>query len=276
MDDYRAFTLEQDGQTLTVRMLPFSETIAMSPPASVQSELGRFFSELRGDMSVRVAVLTGTQDGEFQVTPPTDHYLTEASRQRLVDPPAAWRHYVSVIRCHQAMIELEKPIVARVNGDAIGFGQALMFASDLILAREDARVADVHLGMGEIPAAEGDHTVGPPFGLVPGTGALPYAPIYMSPAKAKEWLMLSPVVSARELAEQGLINRAVPMGDLDRVVDQTVQSLLRRSPYALAWTKRLANRHLAQHLNMTLDAGMALELVNFLQFDREGPRTSLD
>lgn len=275
MADYRSFNVSQEGQTVLVRMLPFRETVAMTPPASVQGELGRFFSELRGDMTVRVVVLTGAEDGEFQVTPPTDHYQTEAARRRLVDPPAAFRHYVAVVRCHQAMIEIEKPIVARVNGDAIGFGQALMFASDLILAREDARVADVHMGMGEIPSSDRTHTVGPPFGLVPGTGAIPYAPIYMSPAKAKEWLMLSPEVSAGQLAADGLINRAVPMAKLDSVVEETVRALLRRSPYALAWTKRLANRHLAEHLNLTLDAGMGLELVNFLQFEREGSRDSL-
>ena len=98
------------------------------------------------------------------------------------------------------MAEIEKPIVARVNGDAIGFGQSLMFASDIIVAREDVRIADMHMGMGEV------EPFGPPYGIV------------------------------------------------------------------LAWTKRVANRALAQHLGLTLDAGAAYEMVTFLQAERLGGR----
>jgi enoyl-CoA hydratase len=67
-----------------------------------------------------------------------------------------------------------------------------------------------------------------------------------------------------------VINYAVPADQLDAKVDELVQALLRRSAFALAWTKRTCNRGLVDHLNMTLDAAAAYEMVNFLQLERLG------
>jgi hypothetical protein len=62
------------------------------------------------------------------------------------------------------------------------------------------------------------------------------------------------------------------------VVDDIVARLLKRSAYALAWTKRIANRHVVEQLNRTLDAGAAYEMVNFLQIEKLGwqDKKSLD
>ena len=163
------------------------------------------------------------------------------------------------------MAEIEKPIVAKVNGHATAFGCSLVLASDLIVAAEDAELVDIHLGMGEI-----DGHPGPGFGLVTGDGGSSLAPLYMSPAKAKEFLMLSKPLSGRELVDAAMINAAVPRDDLDQTVDEMVAALLRRSAFALVWTKRTANRRVADALNMTIDASVAYEMVNFLQLARLG------
>ena len=168
------------------------------------------------------------------------------------------------IRVHQVMTEMEKPIVAKVNGDAIGFGQSLMFASDLIIARDDAVVADVHLGLGEVRTSDG-RAAGPSYGIGPGDGAGALIPLYMSPPLAKEYMMLSRSLSTRELAEHRLINRVVALDDLDAAVDEMVSELLRRPAFVLAWTKRVLSRHVAAQLNLALDVGMGYELVSLLQ-----------
>ena len=88
--------------------------------------------------------------------------------------------------------------------------------------------------------------------------------------------MLGKPYTGADLAEAGYINEAVPRERLDAVVDDIVERLLKRSSYALAWTKRTINRRLADQLNMTLDASAAYEMVNFLQIDRlngEDPKT---
>jgi enoyl-CoA hydratase len=213
---------------------------------------------------VRVIVLTGAEPGEFLVPPTTDSYASEAGRKRRNDPASTWRTFTGIFRTCHGMVEIEKPIVARINGDAIGFGQSLMFASDIVVAREDARIADSHMGMGEV------EPFGPPYAVVPGDGGAALAPLYMTPARAKEYLMLARPYSAGELARLGIINYAVPMAELDARVEEIVGRLLKRSAYALAWTKRVSNRLVAQHLNLALDASAAYEMVNFLQMERAG------
>ena len=74
---------------------------------------------------------------------------------------------MGIVRCYMTMAEIEKPIVARVNGDAIGLGQSLMFGCDIIVAREDAKISDVHLGMGTVVPTGADGPVGPAFGRRP-------------------------------------------------------------------------------------------------------------
>lgn len=186
-------------------------------------------------------------------------YETETGKRHRNDPRRTWTTFAGHIRAHQTIAEMEKPVIAKVNGDAIGFGQSLMFASDLIVAVEDARIIDHHLGMGEI---EG---VGAPYGFVTGDGGSSLLPLYMSPPKAKEYLMLAKEYTAADLADMNLINYAVPADELDEKVDELVDKLLKRSAFALAWTKRTANRRVADHLSKTLDASAAYEMVNFLQ-----------
>jgi enoyl-CoA hydratase len=269
MKDYRSFNVVQSGQVVTIRMLSLQDALALDPPADVHIELPGVLEELRTDDSVRVIVLTGATDGEFLVTPPVEYYATERAMARLGDPYGVWKVATGVIRCFQAMVEIEKPIISKVNGDAIGFGQSLVLGSDMVLAREDAIVSDVHLGMGEVATSDGKH-VGPPFGIVPGDGAGALVSLFMTPTQAKEYMMLSPTHTAAELVEARILNRAVKLDELDAITDDFVARLLQRSAFALAWTKRLLNRHVAHQLNLTVDVGISYELLNFAQIHRLG------
>lgn len=269
MRSYRSFELTQTGQVVTIRMLSLKAQFALDPPADVHIEIPNVLEELRIDNSVRAIVLTGSGNAEFLVTPPVEYYTTPRATARLGDPYGMWNVGHGVIRCYQAMTEIEKPIIAKVNGDAIGFGQSLMLGCDLIVAREDALISDVHLGMGEVVSSDGTH-VGLPFGTVPGDGAGALIPLFMTPTKAKEYMMLSLTYTAAELAGMGIVNRAVPADKLDAVTDEVVARLLKRSAFALAWTKRVLNRHVAQQANLALDAAIAYEALNFSQIQRLG------
>lgn len=264
MRSYRSFELTQSGQVVTIRMLSLKAQFALDPPADVHVEIPSVLEELRIDNSVRVIVLTGSGEAEFLVTPPVEYYKTARAKARLGDPYGMWNVSNGVTRCFQVMTEIEKPIVAKVNGDAIGFGQSLMLGCDLIVAREDALISDVHLGMGEVVSSDGTH-VGLPFGVVPGDGAGALIPLYMTPTKAKEYMMLSKTFTAADLAGMNIVNRAVPADKLDAATDEVVSGLLKRSAFALAWTKRVLNRHVAQQINLTLDASIAYEALNFSQ-----------
>ncbi|MEI7547936.1 MAG: enoyl-CoA hydratase/isomerase family protein, partial [Actinomycetota bacterium] len=174
----------------------------------------------------------------------------------------SWQIFSGIVRLHETIALMEKPVIAKVNGDAIGFGASLVFASDLIVAAKDVRVADHHLGMNDVPGTE------VPFGVVPGDGGLARMPMIMSPARAKEYLMLARVYSGAELAEIGAINYAVERDQLDQRVDKMVSDLLRRPAYSLAWTKRLANKAIVAHMHSVLDAGVAYEMVDFFHLEK--------
>lgn len=265
-DEYGSCRLTIDGAVATIEIVP---PLEVRGGADLHWELGSVLDRVRSDTSVRVVVLTGVRD-EFYVLPGKEIFENPAAWAKRVNPDGAWRTFMGILRVHQLMAEIEKPIVARVNGHATAFGCSLVLACDLIVGAEDAELVDIHLGMGELA----DHP-GPGFGLVTGDGGSALAPLYMSPAKAKEFLMLSTPLSCRELADAGAINRAVPRAELDAAVNEMVEALLRRSAFALAWTKRSANRRVAEALNMSMDASVAYEMVNFLQLARLGrdPKT---
>lgn len=231
---------------------------------SVHWEFGQLLGQLRGDNGVRVVVITGATDGEFWAPPLSSTENAQHSHTHRSDPGALWKTFTGILVLHQTMAEMEKPIVARVNGDAVGTGSSVLFNSDLSVAVEDASIVDHHLGMGEVPR------YGATFGMVPGDGGASLVPLYLSPQKAKEYLMLATPLSARELAERGVINYAVPRQRLDEVVDGLVERLLHRSAHALAWTKRIVNRRLVDHLNLTADAAAAYEMVTYLQYELLG------
>ncbi len=261
MTEYRSCDLTFEGQVATVTILAPGRLTRGT--ADLHWELGEIFSSLRGNNDVRVVVLTGS-DGQFYKPREKEFYESEAARNYLTRPEGAWQTFTGVLRTHSAMAELEKPIIAKVNGPAIGFGSSLVFACDLIVAVEDAAIVDMHLGMGEVP--EG----GPEYGIVPGDGGASLVPLFMSPVVAKEYLMLAKRWTAAELAEHKIINYAVPADQLDAKTAELTASLLKRPSYALAWTKRVINRRVIDTLNMSLDAGAAYEMVNFLQLERLG------
>ena len=270
MNEFRSLKISIVDQVATIKLRPISEGFKENPPADPHIELPTVLEQMRTNNSIRVIIITGERDGEFLCAGSPDYYRSDRAAERLADPYGQWNVGLGVLRMVQVMTEIEKPIIAKVNGDAIGFGQSIMFASDFIIAREDAEISDVHLGMGEVVRNSNGTTVGLPFGVVPGDGAGALIPLFMTPTQAKEYMMLSVTHTAAELAEMKIVNRAVPLEKLDSVVDEFANQLLKRSSFALAWTKRILNRNVASQVNLALDASVAYEQINLIQIQRLG------
>jgi len=268
MEDTRAYEIEQRGQVATVKLFPLREVAEIEAADDIHWALAEALEKLRWDDSVRVIVLTGKKDGEFLVTPPVEHYGSPAQKRRMRAMRGGFSTSQGVTRTHQALAYMEKPVVARLNGDAIGFGQSVMFGCDLIVAREDAIISDVHLGMGTVTRSDDGTAVGTPYGLVPGDGVLAWLPALMPPQKAKEYIMLSRSLTAKEMAEMDIINYALPMNEIDAKTNEIVEELLARPANALAMTKRLLNRHLVEQMNQSLDLSAAYETLNFFELSR--------
>ncbi len=247
------------GQVATIELVDAEDLPAGAATVEPHWELAQLLWKVAFDDSIRVVVLSGSEAGFLCRKPAADG---REPGQR--EPHWVWRVSTGIIRMHYAIALLDKPVVAKVTGDALGIGSSLVFASDLVVAREDVRIIDNHLGMGEAS----------PFGLrmgaVPGDGGAALAPMHFSPMRAKEYLMLARAYTARELADLGIINWALPGAEVAAKVDELVAALLRRPAYALAWTRRIASKPQLDRLNASIDSGIAHMLLNRLEFVQEG------
>jgi 2-(1,2-epoxy-1,2-dihydrophenyl)acetyl-CoA isomerase len=194
--------------------------------AAMRDEIIARLSASRSDMGVRAVVLTGTGKGFCTGAdlsrPPGAPAPTEPS------PIGATREVLRTgsQRLLRTIWEIEKPVIAAVNGTAAGLGAHLAFASDLILAAETARFIEVFVRRGIAIDAAGGFLV----------------PRVMPLCKAKELVFFGDNLGAEEALRIGLVNRVVPDGDLEKVAREWAERLAVGPTFAIGVSKRLLNR----------------------------------
>lgn len=253
--------VELIGDVLYIRMQPASGGHAQGKHDHVTA-LGDAVGAASADRSIRTIVLTGAEDGEFLVTPPSSHYAAGEHEKRITDPARALNMTPRIVRTFRNILNAPQPVIARVNGDAIGFGQSVLFAADMVVAWEDSIVSDIHLGLGAVKSRTGV-AVGPPFAVAPGDGAAAFVPSFMAPAIAKEYFMFSRSLTGRELADRHIINYAVAPDELDAKVDQLCEEVRMRPPHLINWTKHFMNLEMKQRVETVLAATNAIEALDF-------------
>ncbi|HEY1281911.1 MAG TPA: enoyl-CoA hydratase/isomerase family protein [Acidimicrobiales bacterium] len=263
---------ELRGDVLWVFFNNFEKTLAGADAdtVDVHTRIGWVMHDARFDPKVRLIVLTGREENEFYSVPPADHYAVQEHRDRvnpLKRPGGFSGHsYPDVI---EVLALIEKPVVARVKGDVIGFGQSILWGCDIIVASEDIVVADVHTGMGEVVDSGGVHR-GFPQAISPGDGAMAYFSLFLPPTKLKEYMLLSKEYTARDLAAMNIVNYAAPAAEVDGIVDDVVARLLARPDYVLKHTKRLCSKHVINQMNLARDLSAAYEVNDLWQHAKDG------
>ncbi|MEU6228846.1 enoyl-CoA hydratase/isomerase family protein [Streptomyces sp. NPDC047042] len=203
----------------------------------LHSGLATVWEELAEDPEARVVVLTGrgrafSAGGNFDIM--TRVQRERAFRQQNVDE--ARRIITGMVRC-------PLPVIAAVNGPAVGLGCSLALLSDLVLIADDAYVADPHVQVG----------------LVAGDGGALVLPLLVGLTRAKELLFLGDRVSAEDAVRLGIANRAVPK---DKLLDEAMDLAVRLAALpvrALRETKRAVNLHLEQALATVLEPALLAE-----------------
>jgi enoyl-CoA hydratase len=152
-----------------------------------------------------------------------------------------------------AILELEKPLVCKLNGHAVGFGATVALLCDVIFAADTAKIGDPHVNVG----------------LVAGDGGALVWPQRIGYARAKEYLMTGELVPAPKAEQIGLINYSLPAAELDAAVDAFCQRLLNGSTNAIRWTKVTINLELKRIAHAVMDAGMAYEAVTVRSADHQ-------
>jgi 2-(1,2-epoxy-1,2-dihydrophenyl)acetyl-CoA isomerase len=138
---------------------------------------------------------------------------------------------------------LEKPVIAAVNGPAVGIGASLAFACDLVLAAESA-----FFGLAFVN-----------IGLMPDGGSTVFVPTAVGKARAFEMAMLGERVPARQALEWGLVNRVHPDDRLPEEASALAASMAKGPTRSYAGTKRALNKMLYPELEGQLDLEAELQ-----------------
>jgi len=235
MDDYENLEVTLADDVLTVAFDRPDRLNAVNDP--LHAELADVFRAAYDVEDARVVVLTGNGDAfsaggdigwmQDNVDDPENFQKTMREGEEIIE----------------SVVNLEKPVVAKVNGDATGLGATLALFCDIVLMSEDARIGDPHVKVA----------------LVAGDGGAVIWPLLTSLNKAKELLMTGDLVSAEEAHDLGLVNHVVPADDLDARTDEMVAKLASGPQPAIQYTKKTLNAWLELGTNLALTQGLALE-----------------
>lgn len=151
----------------------------------------------------------------------------------------------------QRMIECDKPVICRLNGDAIGLGASLALLSDIVVAARGARIGDPHVRMG----------------LVAGDGGALIWPMHAGMMMAKYYLLTGDLLTADEAKALGLVTFVVEPEDLDARTNAIATRLAAGAPLAIGWTKRAVNAAIAHALPTVFDQSLAYEGLSLVSED---------
>lgn len=242
-DDYQHLQFRRDGRALTIVMN--RPEVKNASNIRMHNELSRVFADAQQDAQCDIVVLTGAGDA----------FSSGGDIRAMADKIAdrtLWNDTVDEARAlFYSILDLEKPLIARVNGAATGLGATLAVYADISIAADTAVIGDPHVKVG----------------LVAGDGGALMWPLLVGFQKAKELLLLGDNIGAVEAARLGLITHAVPATELDARIDDLVGRLLKLPPFALRGTKKAINHTLRQLALSTFEYGVSLETQSQLTHD---------
>ena len=189
------------------------------------------------DISVRAVILTGAGSAFCAGGDIKQIQAGEGLRAKL--PAQTRRNYRSGIQQLPLLFHsIDVPVIAAVNGPAIGAGCDLACMCDIRIGSENAKFAESFVKLG----------------IVPGDGGAWLFAKIIGVAKAVELTLTGEVIDALEALKIGLVSRVVPAGDLMNVAMEIAQKIAANPPHAVRMTKRLLRQAqestLADHLEM--------------------------
>ncbi len=241
--DYRALRFERRERVLRIS-IEHPNQAQNAVDDLLHGELTQLFSDLKRESEARAVVLTGSRGifsagGDFAWFP-TLSDLTALEHLRRDAKQMIWD-----------LLDVPIPIVAAINGPAVGLGASIALLCDVILMAESASIADPHVRVG----------------LVAGDGGAVIWPLALGPARAKQYLLTGDRVSAAEAERIGLVNRVVPDAALEAESFAFAKRLADGAPLAVQYTKQAVNKLVKDALNVAFDASTALEIVTFQSED---------
>ena len=235
---YDHIRFDYSDRILTVTLNKPEQLNAIGPV--MHEELSRLFYDLAMDPDADIIVLTGAGRA-FSAGGDIAGMKEMYEKQEMFE--ASIREAKKIIF---GVLDCDKPIICKMNGDAVGLGATLALYCDVIFAADTARIGDPHVRVG----------------LSAGDGGAVIWPQLIGYPRAKEYLMTGDLVPAQEAAAMGLINHAVPATELDARVDAFARKLGAGAIKSIKWSKVTINIALKQLAHTMMDASMAYEALS--------------
>jgi enoyl-CoA hydratase/carnithine racemase len=190
--------------------------------------------DFRANSELWVAIITGAGDKAFCAGADIKELLPHWKEHR--------REFWFLPHQPQRGFELWKPVIAAVNGLALGGGMEIALASDIRIASENARFGQTELNLG----------------IIPGGGATQRLP-RLIPWRAAEMILMGKVIDAQEAYRIGLANKVVPHDKLMSTAREWAEIICQKAPLAV----RAAKEAMTRGINMTVNEGLRLEFSLF-------------
>jgi enoyl-CoA hydratase len=203
---------------------------------ATMQELHEVFAGLKDDQETRVVILTGS--GEKAFVAGAD--IHELARNDSVEAKAYTHRGQAVL---DLIENLAKPVIACINGFALGGGCEIAMACTMRIASENAR-----LGQPEVK-----------LGIIPGYGGTQRLPRLIGTGLAMQILLSGEMISAQEAHRIGLVNEIVPADRLIARAEEIAAKIIANAPLAIQYCMEAVNRG----MNMTLQEGLFLEATLF-------------
>lgn len=203
--------------------------------STMKPDLARAFFELaRNDDQVRAVLITGSGDKAF--------CAGADIKERATDVVRGTEYFVRQKATHELfrnIEEFEKPVIAAINGVALGGGLEIALCCDLRIAASHARFGLPEIKLGVIPAAGGTQRL----------------PRLVGEARAKELILTADLVDAETALRYGLVSRVVSQTELMTAAMELSQRIAQHPPLAVRFAKRAINRG----MQTDLDSGLEYE-----------------
>lgn len=192
-------------------------------------EIMEAVKKLESDEDIRVVVITGAGDRAFTAG-------IDVNEMKDLEVSSA-REFISQLHyCIKSVRDLDRVVIAAINGFCFGGGFELAMACDLRIATENAQ-----LGLPEIKVG------------IPSVIEAALLPLLIGTGRANELLFLGDSIGAEEAERIGLVNKVVPADKLTEAVKDTTDKILSYSPIAVKMQKRIINRWLPSDFEAAID-----------------------
>ena len=202
------------------------------------AELLSLFQEIEKDDEVRVIIITGAGEKAFVAG-------TDITNMAKLSAAEARAFAYKLKKTFDLIWNMDKPIIAAVNGYALGGGAELAMSADIIIASENAKFGQLEINVGIIPGSGGTQRLQRLIGI----------------NRAKELIYTGKMIDAKTAYEYGMVNKVVPIVDLMKEAKALAATLLEKSSAIL----KLAKSAINNGSNVDLNTGLNIEVECFSQ-----------